>query len=80
VQLLLANNLLLIYNNGHGSIMIYLEPIQTMGLAIQRGASKKALREDKLGGAALFAYDESKRMLAVCVKLQVRIFGDLKQL
>jgi hypothetical protein len=50
---------------------VYLEQVQSLGHAIHRGASKKLLRKDKLLGEPLFAYDESKRMLAVSVKRQV---------
>jgi hypothetical protein len=50
---------------------VYLEQVQSLGHAINRGASKKLLRKDRLLGEPLFAYDESKRMLVVSVKRQV---------
>jgi hypothetical protein len=53
--------------------MIYLESLQVIGAAILRDAHKKVLHRDKLGDHVLFAYNETKRMLAVLAKLQVRI-------
>jgi hypothetical protein len=62
---------LLIYDQGDGSLALYLEPMDALGHAIRRSAFKKPLQKDKLGDQILFAYDESKRTLAVSGKLQV---------
>jgi hypothetical protein len=71
MRLLPADNCLLIFDDGQGSFVVFLEQVQTLSNAIVRGASKKIIRKDKLSGKACFAYDENKRMLAVSTKLQV---------
>jgi hypothetical protein len=70
-QLLQNGDCLLIYDDGQSTVSIYLEPIQSLGAAIQRGAYKKELKQDKLGGTSLYAFDETRRLLAVYGKLQV---------
>ena len=42
-----------------------------MDAAIQRGRAVKTLNRDKVGDDVLFAYDEAKRMLAVCASVKV---------
>jgi hypothetical protein len=71
VRLLPKDNCLLVYDNGDGSILVYLEQLHSLGPAVRRGAYKKILQGDKLGGAVLLAYDEVKRTLAVSGQLQV---------
>ena len=46
--------------------MIFLEPLQSLAAAVRNGRIKKTVHAEKIGGNALFAYDETKRMLAVC--------------
>jgi hypothetical protein len=71
---------MLIFNNGEEFIAIYLEQVQCLGYAIQRGAAKKLLRKDKLPGHPLFAYNESKRTLAVSFERQVCRSGSIEML
>ena len=50
---------------------IYLERLTEMDAAIQRAKAIKTLNRDKVGENVLFAYDEGKRMLAVCASAKV---------
>jgi hypothetical protein len=73
MRLLPADHCLLILEDVEGSVVIYMEQVQSLGPAVRRdGAYKKLLRKDKLPGDCHFAYDEGKRMLIVSVKYQVR--------
>jgi hypothetical protein len=40
--------------------------------AIKRGLCKKKLSHDRLGDSILISYDESKRMMALCIASTVR--------
>jgi hypothetical protein len=71
MRLLPGENCLLVYDQGDGSIVLYMERVQNLGNAIRRSAYKKALQKDKIGNHVLLAYDETKRTLAVSGKLQV---------
>jgi hypothetical protein len=71
MRLLPGENCLLVIDQGDGSIVLYLERVQNLGLAIRRGACKKTLQKDKIGDRVLLAYNETKRTLAVSGKLQV---------
>jgi hypothetical protein len=42
-----------------------------MDAVIQRGKAIKTLNRDRVGDDVLFAYDEAKRMLTVCVSATV---------
>ena len=50
---------------------IYLDHLSAMDAAIQRGKAIKNLNRDRVGDDVLFAYDEAKRMLAVCASSKV---------
>jgi hypothetical protein len=64
---------LLVYDDGQGHSHIFAEPLHLLNDALGRGASaaKKTLQHEKIGGPFLLAYDETKRMLAVCVERKV---------
>ena len=57
---------LLILDNRHGQLYVFLEDITALNMAIERGRYKKQLHCDKLGQSRMMAYDERKRMLVVC--------------
>jgi hypothetical protein len=50
---------------------IYLEHLPAVDAAIQRGKAIKTLNRDKVGEDVLFAYDEVRRMLAMCFPTKV---------
>ena len=56
----------------NGDVDIYLERLVDIDGAVSKGRSKKTLRSGRLSRHVLFAYDESKRMLAVCDADKVR--------
>ncbi|KAI0250892.1 hypothetical protein BJV78DRAFT_1361975 [Lactifluus subvellereus] len=74
-QILENQKLLLILHDGDG-IFIYLERLPAMDMAIQRRRTIKRLSRERLGNDLLFAFDETKRMLAMCAttELQLHIF------
>ncbi|TDL23180.1 hypothetical protein BD410DRAFT_721351 [Rickenella mellea] len=80
VCLLDDDKCLLIIDNGRGHLEIYLEVVTAMDRAIQRTACKKQLHKDKMGSNAIVAFDERKRMIAVCgcnaVHLRTFIFDE----
>jgi len=57
-------------------VTIYLERLPAMDMAIQRHRPVKVLNREKLEQDILFAYDETKRSLAVCAptKLHLHVF------
>ncbi|KAI0250860.1 hypothetical protein BJV78DRAFT_1282923 [Lactifluus subvellereus] len=74
-QLLEKERLLLILVD-RDKVAIYLERLPVMSMAIQRDRPIKSLNREKLGQDVLFAFDETKRALAVCapIKLQLHVF------
>jgi hypothetical protein len=70
-QKLLENEKLLLVLADRDKHSIYLERLSAMDAAIQRGRAVKTLNRDKVGDDVLFAYDEAKRMLAVCASAKV---------
>ncbi|KAI9443796.1 hypothetical protein H4582DRAFT_2125845, partial [Lactarius indigo] len=74
-QLLENTNILLVLSSRDRSF-IFLERLQELDIAIQRGKPIKSLNRDKLGQNVLFSFDETKRVLAVCAstKLQLHLF------
>jgi hypothetical protein len=52
-------------------VTIYLERLSSMDVAIGRRRPVKVLSREKLEQDILFAYDESKRTLAVCAPTKV---------
>lgn len=57
---------LLIIKTATGSTEIYFEELSCLSGAISRKAHRKVLSRDKMGDNLSFAYDEGKRLLAVC--------------
>ncbi|KAF7982845.1 hypothetical protein HWV62_25812 [Athelia sp. TMB] len=76
VQLLQDDRILLVVAERTGKLLIFLERLDCIDQALIRGASKTQLHRDKIGSDFLLAYDESKRMFAVCssAKLMIHIF------
>ncbi|KAI9437151.1 hypothetical protein H4582DRAFT_2058133 [Lactarius indigo] len=73
---LLENEKLLLVLANRDRFLVYLERLPVLDIAIQRGRPIKSLNRDKLGRGVLFAFDETKRTLAVCAstKLQLHVF------
>jgi hypothetical protein len=72
-QILENGKLLLILLNRE-RISIYIDHLHAMDLAIRRERPIKNLNRKKLGDDVLFAFDESKRSLAVCASTKVFFF------
>lgn len=66
IHILDDDKCLLILDNRHGQLFVFLEDITSLNMAIARGKCKKQLHRDKLGQTCMIAYDERKRILAVC--------------
>ncbi|KAA1477855.1 hypothetical protein DENSPDRAFT_933970 [Dentipellis sp. KUC8613] len=79
VQLLESDRLLLILvtEDGTGEVEIYLESSATVSGAIANRRYKKMFHVSKIGEDPLFAFDESKRILAVCgsIKLKLHLYA-----
>jgi hypothetical protein len=71
-QLLESEKLLLILVDPV-RVTIYLERLPAMDMAIQRHRPVKVLNREKLEQDILFAFDETKRSLAVCAPNKVRV-------
>lgn len=69
-QLLDSEKLLLILVDSV-RVTIYLERLPAMDMAIQRHRPVKVLNREKLEKDILFAFDETKRSLAVCAPTKV---------
>ncbi|KAN0136112.1 hypothetical protein V8E53_005972 [Lactarius tabidus] len=72
---LLENETLLLVLADSDIFCVYVERLPVLDRAIQRGRRIKSLNRHKLGQGVLFAFNESKRTLAVCAstKLQLHI-------
>jgi len=68
---LLENEKLLLVLANRDKFLVYLERLPVLDMAIQRGKPIKSLNRDKLGRGVLFAFDETKRTLAVCASTKV---------
>jgi hypothetical protein len=68
---LLENEKLLLILADRDKYYIYLQHLSNMDAAIQQGKTIKVLPLKKVGEDLLFAFDEVKRMLAVCSSLKV---------
>jgi hypothetical protein len=68
---LLENEKLLLILADRDKHSIYLQRLSDMDAAIQRGKTTKVLHHEKVGEGLLFAFDEAKRMLAVCSSTMV---------
>lgn len=66
LQLLQADRCLLVIDDVDGDFMVYLERIHDLSAAVAAGRNKKRVVKQKIGDQVLLAYDETKRMLAVC--------------
>ncbi|KAJ3555967.1 hypothetical protein NM688_g2284 [Phlebia brevispora] len=75
IQLLDGQRCLLVVEDADG-VAVYLEQAQHIAAAAERRQCKKQLRRERVGNDVLMAYDESKRMLAVCAveKMMLHIF------
>ncbi|KZT12602.1 uncharacterized protein LAESUDRAFT_808190 [Laetiporus sulphureus 93-53] len=65
IQLLHNGKCLLIVDDSRSMIKIFLETPDTLNGALNRSACKRKLHREKIGGSCLFAFDETKRMLAI---------------
>ncbi|KAF8491332.1 hypothetical protein F5888DRAFT_1057818 [Russula emetica] len=59
-----------------GNVMIFLDKLSRIDAAIKSKSPAKFFHQDKIGQTCLFAFDESKRMLAVyaSARMQLHIF------
>ncbi|KAI9437934.1 hypothetical protein BJY52DRAFT_1381767 [Lactarius psammicola] len=75
-HLLEGDRILLCLVDSQGNIGILLDRLNRIGGAIRSRSHAKFLNGDKIGQACFFAFDESKRMLAVCAsaRMQLHIF------
>ncbi|TFK93593.1 hypothetical protein K466DRAFT_91996 [Polyporus arcularius HHB13444] len=65
MHLLPDSRCLLVVRNGSGDCLIYASPVSAIDHVVHKKAVKKFSR-DKLGDQLLLAYDETKRVLALC--------------
>ena len=72
LQLLENEKILLIVDDQSGNILVYLDSQQTIGHAVSR-APRKNLHQSKIGKACIFAFDEARRMLAICETTKVEL-------
>ena len=64
--------------DSQGNVMIFLDKLSRMDAAIKSKSPAKFFHQDKIGQTCLFAFDESKRMLAVYASARVcTSFADL---
>jgi hypothetical protein len=57
--------------DSQGNVMIFLDRLSHIDNAIQSRSFAKFFHQDKIGQTCLFAFDESKRMLAVYASARV---------
>jgi hypothetical protein len=70
-HLLEGDRILLGLIDSQGNVIILLERLSRIDVAIQSRSYAKFLYQDKIGQTCLFAFDESKRMLAVYASARV---------
>lgn len=70
-QVLENERILLIIDDRRDNVTIYLETLVAIGNAIDRRHVRRTIHQDKIGRDILVAYDESKRMLALCASTKV---------
>jgi hypothetical protein len=70
-QVLEKERVLLIVDDRRDNLSIYLESLTAIGNAIDRRRVRRSVHQDKIGRDILVAYDESKRMLALCASTKV---------
>lgn len=71
-QLLANDKCLLVVDDPSGNLMIYCERMSSLDTALRNRKHRKILHRDKIGQDLLLTFDETKRMLAVCVTEKVR--------
>jgi len=59
--------------DSQGNVMIYLDKLSHINAAIKNKLHAKVFHEDKIGQTCLFAFDESKRMLAVYASSRMQL-------
>jgi hypothetical protein len=69
---ILENEKLLLILVDQERIFIYLELLLAIDAAIRRNRPIKSLNRERLGQDILFAYEETKRTLAICSSRRVR--------
>jgi hypothetical protein len=57
--------------DSQGNVMIFLDKLSRIDVAIKNKSPAKFFHQDKIGQTCLFAFDESKRMLAVYASARV---------
>lgn len=67
IQVLNDSRCLLVTRNERGVVSVYLERLLDLEGAVKSSRAKKTLSADKVQGDLLISFDETKRMLAVCV-------------
>lgn len=67
VQLLANKKCLLVLSDCNQSLSVYMDSLDNLKGAVENDRHKKHFHKDKLGGTAVLAFDESKRMLVICV-------------
>jgi hypothetical protein len=70
-HLLEGDRILLCLVDSQGNVVILLDRLNRIDVAIQSRSYAKFFHQDKIGQTCLFAYDESKRMLAVYASARV---------
>ncbi|KAH9005522.1 hypothetical protein EDB86DRAFT_3240052 [Lactarius hatsudake] len=77
VHLLEGSRILVGLIDPHGNIEIYVESLSRIDAAIQRRSFAMLLHRERIGETCLFAFDESKRILAVysSARMQLHIFA-----
>jgi hypothetical protein len=75
---LLENERLLLVLADRDKYSIFLERMSEVDTALQRGRTTKTLHRSKAGEDFLFAFDEEKRMLAVCTSATVNTLSGIR--
>lgn len=73
IQLLSKKRCLLILDDGKRNMYVYLDPLNDLYNAVQNKKHKKPLHAEKYGHSAIIAYDETKRILAVCTSTLLNV-------
>ena len=70
-HLLEGDRILLGLVDSQGNVIIFLEKLSRIDAAIKNKAHAKFFHQDEIGQTCLFAFDESKRVLAVYASARV---------
>ena len=71
MHLLVNERCLLILADSQGNVLFYCDKLSAINNAVFQRRSRKVLHRDKIGQDFRTAFDESKRMLAVCSTVKV---------